>query len=738
MANDISRAVDQSRFGGTEQLHGSTATTQFQASIQRAPVGSTGLVEAMQQFVKSGSAAFGTYTEQRQKTADERSNEIIRKLTPEQRREAIANGTLLYQDDPYAMNMLRQKSGRSAAYDVEDEIQTKLNNGEFDGKDRKYLEEYRQQRLAQSAKSYAESAGIDENDPEYQAGFNSDIVQRNAGIYDLHARRRSAWFQSQQAVNTRGDLAPLLDDPNVMHSPSGGEVISGYFNNGLQNGSFPSDKQAIDSLSMLVKDVQQKDGGTNLLRSLRDQTINVLGGPKKVADLIDPDIYENAIAQSEANEYKRYQSRTREFELGITTAINQENPETGWRMLQDLRAKNGWLQGSDNMTPQKQKLIDAEQHMIGMVRQQSQATAKETQKAIQGDARVGYLKQQYEARISGQNVSVDPKFQPDIGAGEWKGVDAMTAANEIMADITKSNLPDNVKDAKRAAYLRADYQGGPFQTYYQALITDAQREWNNSVRSGEPGDMTRITELQRAYAADPATIGSVYPEQADFLEKMKDMADSGADPSVLIAAEKATKNMSIDERKFRDQAWADLKNDSSAKDLTSLPGPLERIARTLYDGYNERTGNAKQAQQKVSEWLQKNTVAFTEDQGGTSSSPDQGTLRGRLSKKALMADPADVNSWQGGQSIVEDTLKGLAENPQWADTGMTVEGTDSGDIVISSLNGKRVRITQQQMQLIYKARQAAAAEQKFNEKKESVKTGQLLYNDVIRGGRGPL
>ncbi|QNJ57476.1 internal virion protein C [Pseudomonas phage Waldo5] len=732
MANEINKAVEGSRFGATERLHGSTATIAFQASAQRADIGSNGFAESMSRFVRAGTNAYGAYADQKQKTAEERSNEIIRKLTPEQRREAIANGTLLYQDDPDAMNMLRQKTGRSAAFDVEDEIQTKINNGEFDNKDRKYLEEYRQQRLAQAAKTYAESSGINEEDPEYQAGFNSDIVRRNAGIYDLHARRRSSWFQSQQAVNTRGDLAPLLDDPEVMQSPSGGQVIAGYFNNGLQSGMFPSDKQAIDSLALLVKDAQQKDGGTNLLRSLRDQTINVLGGARKVSDLLDPDVYENAITTAEANEYKRYQGRTRDFELGVTTAINQENPAEGWQMLQDLRAKNGWLQGSDNLTPQKQRLIAAEQQLISAVRQQSQASAKETQKAIQGDSRVAFLKQQYQARIDGQNVSVDPKFQPDIGAGEWKGVDAMTAANEIMADITKSTLPETKKDAMRASYLRADYQGGPFQTYYSALITDAQREWNNAVRSGEPGDMTRITELQRAYAADPATIGSVYPEQADFLEKMKDMADSGADPSVMIAAEKSTKNMSLDERKFRDQAWADLKNDSSAKDLTALPGNLERIARTLYDGYNERTGNAKQAQQKVSEWLQKNTVAFAEEDG------DQGTLRGRLSKKALMADPADVNSWEGGQSIVEDTMKGLAENPQWADTGMSVEGTDSGDIVISSLNGKRIRITSSQLQLIYKARQQAAAEQKFQEEKTDTMRGQSLYNDTIRGGRGPL
>lgn len=733
MATALSQAVDKSSFGGTERLHNSTATMQFQASTQHGTSGSNGLAETMASFIKNGTAAWGAYTEQQENNGKARAEEIIRKLSPEQRRAAIENGTLLYQDDPYAMNQLRRMSGRSAAYDVEDEIQQKLNNGEFDGRDRAYLEEYRNKRLSESSKAYAESAGIDENDPEYQAGFNADIVQRNAGIYDLHGQRRSKWYQSQAAVNTRGDLAPLLDDPEVMNTPNGGAVIAGYFNKGLESGQFPSDSQAVQSLTMLLKDVQQKDGGSNLLRSLRDQQINVLGGAKKVSDLIDPDIYEGAITQAEANEYKRSQGRTRDFELGLTQAENQDDPATGWQMIQDLRAKNAWLQGSENMTPQKLRLIQAEQRMIEGVRQRSQQGKAETLKAVQGDTRVAFIKERYQQRIGGQNVSVEPRFQPVTSdTGEFKESDAMTAANEIMHDIANANLPEARKDEMRASYLRADYENGPFKAYYGALITDAQREWNNAVRTGEVGDFKRIGELQRAYAADPSTVGSVFPEQADFLEKMKDLQDSGVDPQVMLNAEKASKNLSQEERRFRDQAWADLKNDSSAKDLTALPGSLERIARTLYDGYNERTGNPKQAQQKVSEWLQKNTVPFAEDDD------DAGTLRGRISKKNLMADPNDVNSWQGGQAIVEDTLKGLSADPQWADTGMSVEAMDNGNIIISSLNGRRVVIDKTAFQRIYQARQQAASDQKFNENRESVKRGQGLYNDMIRGGRGPL
>lgn len=732
MANEIAKAVEQSKMGGTQKLSGSTATVQFQASAQRAPVGNNGFAEEMQRFVKAGTAVYGSYQEQAKKEADERSNEIIRKLTPEQRRAAIANGTLLYQDDPDAMNMLRLKSGRSAAYDVESEIQTKIQSGEFDDKDDKYLAEYRQQRLAQSAADYAKSVGIDENDPEYQKGFNADIVQRNAGIFDLHAQRRSKWYQAQAAVNTRGDLGAALADESIMNSPDGAQIFSGYINDGLKNGQFPSDKQALDSLNMLVKEAMNKPGGSKMLTNLGEQELNVLGGPRKIKDLLDPDVYQHSIVTAQANEYKRNADLNRDFELHLTTAVSQEDPATGMQQIQAIRARNNWIQDTGDMTPQKQALINAEQQLIQRVRQNSAKIAEDTTKAIQTDNRVAVIKNALAARIAGKQVSVDPKMQEvTADTGEFKDSDLATAASQIMQDIDRAQLPDDQKDQMRAAYLRADKEGGPFQSHYKALIVDAQREWANAVRAGEPGDMKRITELQRAYAADPATLGAVFPESADFLEQMKDAAESGIDPQILIDAERS-KKVSVDERKFRDEKWTELMNDTSNKDLSSIPGNLQRTARTLYDGYNERTGNPEQAKQKLSEWLQKNTVAFTEPD-------DESAYRGRLSKKDLMADPNDVNSWNSGKEIIEDTLKGLAGNPEWADTSMDVTTDGNGNIAITSINGRRIRISRESLRLIHAARQQAAAEAKFQEEKNSTQRGGALYNQYMKGGaKGPL
>jgi len=733
MASSIDKAVSQAQLQTSQPLKGTAADVQFRAATQRGTVGNNGFADSMANFVKAGTSAYGNYQDKQQKAADERSNEIIRKLSPEQRREAIANGTLLYQDDPDAMNMLRQKTGRSAAYDVEDEINTKIQNGEFDDKDRKWVEEYRRTRLTSASKHYAESAGIDENDPEYQAGYNSDIVQRDMGIFDAHAQRRSKWFQAQAAVNTRGDLAPLLDDPNVMNTPEGGGVIAGYFNNGMSTGQFPSDRQALDSLTMLIKEAKAKPGGANLLRSLGEQELNVLGGARKVKDLMDPDVYHASIVEAEANEYKNNAERNRTFELNITTAINQDDPATGWQQIQKIREANNWVQQGGELTPQKQALINAEQQLIAKVRQRSTEQAAGIVKASQQDNRVQIIKAQIQARTEGKNVTIDPKMQEVTSeTGEFKESDLATAASQMLDDLDRSSLPDAKKDEMKAAWLRADTANGPFVARTKALITDAQREWEIAVRNGEPGDFTRIQELQRAYAADPSTVGAVFPDQADFLEQIKDLADSGVNPQVLIDAQRSKKGISPDEQKLRNEKWAEIMNDTSNKDLSAIPGPLQRIARSLFDGYNERTGNPDLAKSKLTDWLQKNTVAFSEPS-------DDSAYRGRLAKKDLMADPNDVNSWESGKAIVEDTVKGLSENPAWTDTGITVESSSTGDITITSINGKRIRITKQSLELIHQARLSAAREAKFAEEVKATKRGQQMYNEVIRGGiKGPL
>ncbi|WP_206602010.1 hypothetical protein, partial [Pseudomonas aeruginosa] len=115
-----------------------------------------------------------------------------------------------YQDDPYAMEALRVKTGRNAAYAVDDEINVKIQNGEF--RTRQDMEEYRHQRLQDAAKSYAEEAGINPADEHFQRGFNADITDRNVAIYGSFNKYFSKQSENTAMLNTRVELNSFLND----------------------------------------------------------------------------------------------------------------------------------------------------------------------------------------------------------------------------------------------------------------------------------------------------------------------------------------------------------------------------------------------------------------------------------------------------------------------------------------------------------------------------------------------
>ncbi|WYW04294.1 internal virion protein [Pseudomonas phage vB_PpuP-Kompost-2] len=735
MANDISRALAQTEMGGKERLHGSTATVQFQASQQRADVGNNGFADSMANFVKSGVQAYGSYAAEKGKNAQAESDKIIRSMTLTQRREAIEAGTLHMQDDPDVMNIVRHDTGRTAAYDVENEMQTKIASGEFDGKDRKELEEYRQTRLEMVAQSYANEAGIDPTDPDYQRGFNADIVQRNAGLFDLHDQRRSKRLIAQTVINTRGDTGPLLDDPNFMRGLDSGPQMAAYYKGKVATGGIPTDQALLDSVNQTLNDAVTKDHGPNFLASFRDQTITVMGVEQKVGDVIGQDKYDNLIAKSSQAAYERNRPRYEKFQMGIAEATNQADPARGWDMIQTLKAQNQWVQDGENMTPQKQALINAEIDLMNKVKEDTTRTLKATEEASQTDNRLLRLDERYEGRMKGAMLGTSKKdMDVDGNTGEYKESDWATYAQRKLSQIDAMDVPVEQKDLMRGKLLQFDHADGPFRRGFQTLIDDANNEWAGAVALGEMGETPKIDQLSRVYAQQPALIASLYPDKAGFIEKMNQLKHAGINPAVLIEADKRNNQLPKEELIQRNIQWEALKRDSNYPSLAAIPNTMDVMARSLYDSFVASTGDPSDASLRLSQWLDKNTVSFK----GSDEDVQEG-FQGMLNKKDLMADPNDANSWEQGKQIVDETISGIkAASPYWAESPITVQSTRAGDIKIETLTGQKVVITRQQLNLIYEARRRAALEQSMSESVDTAQRNQGLYKDFIRGGKGPL
>ncbi|WYW04242.1 internal virion protein [Pseudomonas phage vB_PpuP-Kallioja] len=732
MANDISRALAQTEMGGSERLHGSTPTTQFQASVQRADVGNNGFADEMAKFVKAGTSAYGTYADQKSKNAQAESDKIIRSMTLQQRREAIAAGTLHMQDDPDVMNVLRHDTGRTAAYDVENEMQTKISSGEFDGKDRKELEEYRQTRLAMVSKSYAEEAGIDENDPDYQRGFNSDIVQRNAGLFDLHDQRRSKRMIAQSVINTRADTGGLLDDPNFMKGTDSGAQMAAYFKGKVATAGFPTDQAMVDALNLTVNDAVQKDHGPNFLSSFRDQTVTFMGVEQKVGDVIGQEKYDNLIAKSSQAAYERNQPVYEKFQLGIAEAVRQADPARGYDMIQKLKASNQWVQDTPQMTPQKQAIINAEIELMEKVKANTIKTQKDTEEATQTDNRLLRIDERYEGRKKGDLLGTSKKdMDVDESTGEYKESDWATYAQKKLKQIDAMDIPVEQKDLERGQLLQYDHADGPFRRGFQTLIDDATNEWTGAVALGELGESPKIDQLTRIYAQQPSLIASLYPDKSGFIEKMNQMKHAGINPAVLIAQDVKNKGLSKEERAQRDIQWDAVKRDSSFKNLSAIPNNMDIMARSLYDSFVASTGDASDASRQLSTWLDKNTVSFK----GADDDVQEDGYQGMVNKKDLMADPNDANSWQAGKKIVDDTIAGIkASSPYWAESPVAVTTNRSGAIEITNLTGTKITISQAQLGLIHQARQRAARDEVMAAAVEKERQKDNLWKQNQRGG----
>lgn len=713
------------------QLTEKGSVKSVQAAVHEARRGNNGLADAMRGFVQSGADAYNKYDAMEQQKAEERSNEIIRKLTPEQRREAIANGTLLYKDDARAMTLLRQKTGRNAAFEVDSEIQQKIQRGEF--RDRKSMTEYRQQRLADRAVNYAKDAGIDPEDADYKRGFDADIVQRNAGLFDLHSQFLSKNMQAQASIEARNDLTPLMADPTFLASKDGAYIVSNYLNKGLETGEIPSDNEAITTLTMLASDAVTKDGGADWLRNAKDHKVNVLGGAQTIENILGPEVYQNLITKADTATYERNAKRTEGFMLGIANAQAQSDPAAGWKLLNDIEKQNDWVQRGEQMTPQRQMLINAKAQMIEAVKRQSQTGMVELEKRAQSDNRQLAIDEAYQARMDGRTLSVDPKFLPvDENTGEYKDSDMATYAANKLNQIDAMGIPQEQKDAKKLALLRADYAKGPFQAAFQTLTQDAAREWQAALISGEAKDMPRLTELQRVYQQDPGTMAQLFPEQAGLMESLKFMGTNGLEPQILVDAQR-NKPKTEEERRYREDQWSAIKNDSATADvLKYIPADMETMARSVFDAHSTMTGDSSAASKAVTEFLQENMVSFTEKQGtyGMRST----SFHGMLSKKDLMTNPNRAESWEQGKQIIDDFMGQLQKDSVWGASGMSVV-SKNGSIIIQNMTGARMTMTREQFQNMAADYEARAVQAKQSEAEADVKRTQKQYDRYMRGGQ---
>lgn len=705
MASKINAALGSMGTPGAARIRGfsgqnATAATQIAKPVTK---------DLWGPIMDFAGAATDAYDSNAKNRAEERSDEIIRKLTPEQRRTAIQNGTLLYQDDPYAMEALKVKTGRNAAFLVDDDVMQKVKEGQF--RTRQEMEEYRHSRMTEGATSYAEQFGIGESDEFFQKGFNSNITERNIALYGAHDNFLSDQAQKGALVNSKVELNGVLSDPAILARPDSGEFFSKYIDNAITTGSIPSDSQASQLISASLNDVVQRPGGANFLQGLENRTVTLNGATSTYKELMGDEQWNSMMVKAQSSQFQNDAKLMEKFQLDMNSALNQENTSAGWEMLQAQKEQLDKLQPGEELTPQRQMLIQAQAQMQDRFRQESKANAKALDDQKKSVNKLQVIDQQFEKRLNGEYVSTSFKDMPtNENTGEFTHSDMVNYANQKLSSIDQMQISDAQKDKLKLDYLRSDSESGPFRTAISQMVTDAGNEWQAAVINGQfNNDSPALNNLRRLRNTDPDLVAALYPDKAELFLTMDMMDKQGIDPQVIIDADRSRRSLTKEMQYEDDKSWASLKNNSESPELSRIPASLDGMARKIYDSVKYRTGNADMAMQQVDKFLKESTVTFT-DEGA-----DGNGAIGILPKNALQVSD-DPKSWEQGRDIIDEARKGIiASNPWITNKQLTVYQQGNSIFMMDTTGTVRMRYDKELLQAVYKDSQEKAAEKARNE-----------------------
>lgn len=676
MASSINEAVQKASVG-TDRLRPAYKGSGYRSATAGVkPTESSWLSD----LAAWGSKGYAMYEEQVKSKAEERSNEIIRKLTPEQIRDARNSGTLLYQDDPYAMEALKFKVGRNSAFLIDSDIQNRLDT--FDSREK--LDEARYKALQEGAKTYAETYGFDPEDDMFKKGFDNDIVERNIALYGKHDQQISQRNQNAALLNSRTELNGALQDSAFLQSADSAQFLTDYIKNGLLMGTIYNDSQGKQLIQQTLTDVSQREGGALFLKNLQDKKITLDGAETSFKDLMGDAQWNLLQTQASEAQFNTDAKKSEQFQLTVNSALNLPDLRDGWAAIQQAKADLNQWQPSEDMTPQRQMLINAEKHLQDAMTRQQGELLKQMDKQQQTINKNRVIEEVFQKRIDGEWVSTDVSQLPtNENTGEFKQSDMVNFAQGKLKEIDAMSVPDEVKDELKLKYLRADSKDGAFRTAIGTMIGDAAGEWQGAVVNGRmPIDTPAMDSLRRLRNANPQLIGALYPEQVELFNTLDMLDTMGIDPQVLIDSDRSQRNLSKEQRVEDERAFAAALNDSRVPEIAYMPSELRDSALKVYNSWKYRTGNPNSAMEQVQKYLKESTTTFTNDKAAS------GTV-GVIPKYMLQVTD-DPKSAEQGKAILDDIIQKRVEMNPWVYNGVLNVSTQGGNIIITDATGDGV------------------------------------------------
>ncbi|HFK4065582.1 TPA: hypothetical protein ACG1UU_003006 [Kluyvera ascorbata] len=682
--NSIGQVIDNMRLN--KQATGTaTTTTNFsytptQESVKKTNNGLTDALGGLIEFAKNATVAVDAYGKSMKKQGDERSEEIIRTMTPEQRSQALGNGTLLYQDDPYTMAALHQKVAQSAILLSDNQIQNNIANGVY--KDQKSLnDDIVSQRMA-SAAQVAEMNGFDINNEDFQKGLNYQANQRTVSLQESFLRKQSentrtnANFQNTVEINSA-----IKNSLNLPAAQVADQIV------GLVNNSTLSDQDKMAQIGNAMQAASTSPQGAGILTELRSRQFNVFCKNVTPVDIFGESGMQKYQQVGDESTYSMDRKSREEFDNEIQRINSMSDPSQRLSAIAGLHEKLNKTQFGQMETPERKQLFSLQQQTQEMQRQINNQNAQLQAKQSQADGRADVIyNQMQQATFGNTDAVIDMNGQATNQAlGKFTTEDTINAANRYYRNVmSDTNLTPEQKSEKILYMAARTPKGQGLNILLQGKVNQAQIQFNAAGINGQLdfSKTPELNELMQIYKTNPAALATVLGNNKDGMALYGNIAmlvgasDAGIDPTIIAQGVQKMNSMDDTERQLVQTKTSDFdKTTVASSQFSGLSGLPSDMARNIFRLTYITTRNETLSQQLARSYLERNTIRVDND-----------GVNGSLMKSSLQVTE-DPRSVEFGKDIIDSKLNEITTKYPYLKGNLAIQTSSDGNILITSPSG---------------------------------------------------
>ncbi|NBK20408.1 MAG: hypothetical protein EOM68_00065 [Spirochaetia bacterium] len=671
---------------GADRIRGGAIQMGYQGSNQGMDPSYEKDINSMKQFqsgLDSLGQVFENWTQASNKkaaqTGEDRARYLLNHYTPEQLADARKQGLMLYQDDPYAMKSLHQKIGNTVALNVDNSIAEGIARGDYKSRDE--LDKARAKAMNEEGRKWADTYGADWDNTDFQVGLNSQVEERNIALYGRHDAYMDSFHKTQAQLQHKTENASLYSQPSFLTSPGAVDAVFMNLSKQRKEGGW-DDNTAMQTVSSDIDDLAAREGGLAWLNAAEKKTVEWGGKQINVKAMFTEDQWQSLKLKASQADFKLNAAKAEDFSLKLTQAMTNPDHMTGEAQISQIKDEYNRTHPGDEMTPQRQLIIDAEQQMIQKRQQMNVESAKQLQKAQLQQGNMQILDKSYTAAINGQNVPTDHSMIMGVDGKAIDKDDAVAYAHFKMNQISQLDIPDEQKNALRLQLMQHDKADGPFRAYYTDQLAQANNEWNRmSVAGKDTGSHPNIDAMMALYKSNPEMVAQTFPDQMGMFTRMEEMDAAGMSIQDVLDAEAEATSLKTDPVKQREvnDNWTTQVGNSAGSDLgdmTALNGKTAEAAKQVFYAQLRLGKDYETAFKSAQGFVKKNVVQFT-------ASDTEGTSYGNIPKTALMVSDNPA-SYSRGQELVNQMMKTVEDSHPELVGHLAVEADRNGNVIIRS------------------------------------------------------